>query len=57
MFIVCHGFGCFGYVAEKVAHKADTATPASFFKKIALMTDGRNSEGVVIIPGLRAALV
>ena len=38
-----------GCVAEKVARKADRVTPASF-KKVALMTDGSNSDEVIVIP-------
>jgi len=41
--------GCTRGVAEKVARKADRVTPASF-KKVALMTDGSNSDEVIVIP-------
>ena len=45
-----------GCVAEKVARKADRVTPASC-DKVALMTDGSNSDEVIVIPRLRIALV
>jgi len=45
-----------GCVAEKVARKADRVTTASF-NKVALMTDGSNSDEVIVIPRLRIALV
>ena len=53
---VCHGFGCIGCVAEKVARKADRETPASC-NKVALMTGESNSDEVFVIPRLRIALV
>ena len=40
-----------GCVAEKVARKADRVTPASC-NKVALMTDGSNSDEVIVIPRL-----
>jgi len=36
-------------VAEKVARKAGSVTPASF-NKVALMTDGSNSGEVIVVP-------
>ena len=53
---VCHSFGCIGCAAEKVARKADRATPASF-NKVALMTGESNSDEVSVIPRLQIALV
>ena len=53
---VCHGFGCIGCVAEKVARKADRETPASC-NKVALMTGESNSDEVFVIPRQRIALV
>ena len=41
-----------GCVAEKVARKADRVTPASC-DKVALMTDGSNSDEVIVIPRLQ----
>lgn len=38
-----------GCVAEKVARKADRVTPASC-NKVALMTEGSNSDEVIVIP-------
>ena len=40
-----------GCASEKVACKADRVTPASY-SKVALMTDGSNSDEVIVIPRL-----